>query len=527
VGSVLIEGGTVVDGTGGPARRASVVIEGDTIAGVGVGLEAPAGAERLDASGLVVSPGFIDMHAHEFGILTDPTADSKLRQGVTTELVGNCGMSPGPVRGEGVKEVMTRLRGFGRYHGELTWTSLGEFLGVVRRNGLINNQAWLVGHGTVRASVLGYEDRPPTASEMREMQALVREAMEDGAWGLSSGLIYPPGQFATTEELVQLARVAGKYGGCYVSHIRGEGQTVFEAVREVVRIAREAELPAHIGHFKVMGRELWGRGGEVRDLIARANAEGLVVSYDVYPYEAASTVMSALLPEWAYVGGPDELVKRMSNAEDRARARREIESGETIFRALGWNRVLVVDSKTSGLAGKTVQEIAQAEDKDPFEAAFDLLRDEPQIQCVLHAMDERDVRENLCGPHAVVGSDAFAMKASGPLSYGKPHPRTYGAFPRVLRWLVREEKVLSLEEAVHRMTGKSAQLLGLGDRGLVAPGQKADLVIFDPSTITDTATYATPHCYPKGIRYILVNGCIAVGPGGTRAELPGRVLLRP
>jgi len=523
---LCIEGGSVVDGTGSVGRQASVLIKGDTITEVAPNLEVPEGTEHLDASGLVVAPGFIDTHAHEFGILTDPTADSKLRQGITTELVGNCGMSPAPVRGEGVREVMTRLGSFGHYRGEVTWTSLTEFFDLVRQRGLTTNHAWLVGHGTVRASVLGYENREPTAGELEEMKSLVREAMEEGAWGLSSGLIYPPGVYARTEELIELARVAGEFDGRYVSHIRGEGQTVFDAIREVVHIAREAEVPGHIAHFKVMGRALWGRSGEARDLIEQANADGLRVTYDCYPYRAASTVLSALLPVWAYEDGPDALVERMSDPAERARARAEIEAGTTVFQSLGWDLVLIVDSAEPGRAGKTVQEIARKEGKNPFDAAFDLLRDEPQIQCVLYAMDEGDVRRNLCGPFAVVGSDAFAMKAEGLLSYGKPHPRTYGAFPRVLRWLVREEGALTLEDAVHRMTGKPARILGLDDRGIVAPGMKADLVVFDPDTVADAATYTDPHQYPLGIHYVIVNGQIAVGPEGTRPGLWGRVLLR-
>ena len=523
---LFIDHGTVVDGTGAGARQASVLVDGDSIREVRRGLQAPPRAERIDASGLVVAPGFIDMHAHEFGVLTDPAADSKLRQGVTTELVGVCGMSPAPVRGRGVEEVLSRLRGFGRYEGEVTWRSLAEFFDLVRRTGLLTNCAWLVGHGTVRASVLGYENRPATGDELAEMKALVREGMADGAWGLSSGLIYPPGMYASTEELIGLARVAARSGGLYVSHIRGEGQTVFAAVQEAIRIAREAEIGTHISHLKVMGRELWGRSGDLRALIEAANREGLDVTYDVYPYRAASTVMSALLPGWTYEGGPEALVERMGDASARARARADIEAGKTIFQAVGWDMVLVVESERPGRAGKTVAQIAAEEGKDPYDAAFDLLREEPQVQCVLFAMDERDVRENLCGPFAMVGSDSLlGMRPEGPLSRGKPHPRTYGTFPKVLRWLVREERALSLEEAVHRMTGKAAAKLGLADRGVLAPGKKADLAIFDPATVADRATYTDPHRYPDGIRYVLVNGEVAVGPEGTRPGLFGQVLL--
>jgi N-acyl-D-amino-acid deacylase len=527
MGVLLLAGGPGGAGPGAGGREAFVLVEGDSIRGVGPGLRPPTGAERIDASGLVVAPGFIDMHAHEFGLLTDPAGDSKLRQGVTTELVGMCGMSPAPVRGRGVEEVLSRFRGLGGYEGEVTWRSLAEFFDVVRGKGLITNCAWLVGHGTVRASVLGYENRPATSDELAQMKALVREGMEDGAWGLSSGLIYPPGMYAPTEELVELARVAAQFGGLYVSHIRGEGQTVFAAVNEVIRIAREAGIRAHISHLKVMGRELWGRSGELRALIDTANREGLDVTYDVYPYRAASTVMSALLPGWTYEGGPQALVERMGDPSARVRARADIEAGKTLFRALGWDLVLVVESGRPGRAGKTVSQIAAEEGKDPYDAAFDLLREEPQVQCVLFAMDDRDVRENLCGPFAMVGSDSLSgMRAEGPLSRSKPHPRTYGTFPKVLRWLVREERALGLEDAVHRMTGKPAAKVGLADRGRIAPGMKADLVIFDPTTVADRSTYTDPHRYPASIRYVLVNGEVAVGPEGTRPGLFGRVLLR-
>jgi len=531
VNSFALTGGRVIDGTGADAFDATVLVEDGRIARVLRSDDAiSADVARVECSGRVVCPGFIDMHSHEMCVLSDRRARSKIAQGITTEVVGNCGMSNAPAVTEaGRAEVAERLAGFGFYDGEITWRTVGEYLDMIEAAPPRTNTVQLVGLGTIRACVMGYAAREATADELARMEDLVSEAMDAGCRGVSTGLIYPPGCYSTTDELVRLAKRAAARGGLYFSHIRGEGDTVVEAVEEVVAIARGAECGAHIAHFKALGRPCWGSCERTREIVARANDEGLDVTYDCYPYSAASTVMSAILPDWAHEGGTAELLRRLAAgaAGERPRLRADIEAGLTFMKGATFDDILIVRSKAyPDRAGETVAKIASGVGADPYDVAFDILEAEPGIQMVLHGMDPEEVKANILGPHAMIGTDGFGLDPDGPLGAGYPHPRSYGSFPRAIAWLVRDEGACPLAEMVAKMTGRAARKLGLDDRGFIREGAVADLVVFDPGRIADAATFVDPHRLPDGIDAVYVAGEAAYDGGAKDAvgEPDGRVL---
>jgi N-acyl-D-amino-acid deacylase len=380
---------------------------------------------------------------------------------------------------------------------------------------------------------MGFARRAPTEAELRQMQRLVATAMEDGAWGLSTGLIYAPGSYAATEEIVTLASVAGRQRGFYASHIRGEGATLLEAVREAIRVGREGELPVQVSHVKAAGRPNWGRVGDALALIDAARAEGLDVMGDVYPYTASSTSLRTLLPDWALEDGLDAMQARLRDPEVRARIRRDLEAppvvGQSLLDRIGWENIMIsYCARRKDAEGKRLSEIAAVRGVDPLEAAIELLLDEAgQASMILFQLDEADLRRALSHPHIVIGSDGSALAPYGELGAGKPHPRSYGTFPRVLGEYARVQRVLSLPQAVHKMTGLPARRLGLGDRGVVRAGARADLVVFDHRRVADRATYANPHRYPVGIEHVLVNGRFVIKDGEHTGSLPGRVLTPP
>jgi N-acyl-D-amino-acid deacylase len=506
----------VLDGTGAPAYRADIGLAGDRIAAIG-DLSAVTADTSIDGTGLVAAPGFIDMHSHsDFTLPINPRAESKVRQGVTTEVIGQCGDSAAPL------SLATReLARAANPHLAWDWTGFGEYLDHLRQQGLAVNVVPLVGHGTVRSASMGLDARAPTTSEMATMKQSIAGAMDEGAWGISTGLIYPPGIYASTDELVELARVAAKRGGYYSSHIRGEGSRLLKAVAEAIEIGERAGLPVQIAHLKASKPENWSLLPHALQLIDDARARGLDVAADRYPYTASSSGLSALLPPWAHDGGRAALLDRLRSPE----ARQRILGGA---RARQWDRLLIAHAPGSPeIEGLTVAEIADQRGTSPDETVLDvLMENEARISVIHFGMKEENLRAVLRHPAVMIGSDGSARIPKGPLAEGKSHPRSYGTFPRVLGRYAREEGVLSLPEAVHKMSGLPAERLRLPDRGRLVQGMRADVVLFDPDTVRDRATYTQPYQYPVGIKYVFVNGQVVVGPEGHTGALPGRILSR-
>jgi N-acyl-D-amino-acid deacylase len=523
-----IEGGAVIDGTGTQGARADVGVRDDTIVAIGDLSHEPA-ARTLNASGRVVAPGFIDMHSHsDWRLWGNRRAESKIRQGVTLEVVGNCGFSPAPVSAEHLDDV----RAFALYVPralDFRWRSVGEYLSAFDRDGLALNVIQLVGHGTLRVAAMGFARRAPAAGELARMQRWLAEALEAGAWGLSTGLIYAPGSYATTEEIVAVARAA-RGRGLYASHIRGEGATLLRAVQEAIRIGGEAELPVQISHLKAAGRPNWGRVTQALAVIDAAAGEGLDVMADVYPYTASSTSLRTLLPDWTLEGGIEAMLARLTDGQVRRRIRRELEAPDNrLLDRVGWEDIMIAYSpRRKDAEGRRLSEIAAARGMDPLEAAIELIVDEAgRAAMILFQLDEGDLACALEHPRVMIGSDGSALAPYGELGEGRPHPRNYGTFPRVLGEYARERRLLSLPQAVHKMTGLPARRLGLRDRGVIRVGACADLVVFDAKRIADQATYEDPHRYCTGVEHVLVNGRWVIRDGQHTGNLPGRVLRLP
>lgn len=527
---IVVTNVRIVDGTGGPWFYGWIGIRGRHIARVGRGHPSTA-ARTIDGKGLVACPGFIDIHSHsDLALLVNPTADSKVLQGVTTEVIGNCGYSPAPVTEGSVGELRAMA---GRLGDEIEWSwrSFEEYLGLLEKRSV--NVVPLVGHGTVRLAVLGMEDVEPSPQELDHMRQLVDEAMSAGAFGLSSGLIYPPGSFAATEELIDLARTARKWGGLYATHVRGEGDNLLPAVKEAIRIGEEAGIRVEISHHKAVGEKNRGRVHETLALMEEARRRGVDVACDVYPYAASSTTLTACFPPWAHRGGISALLERLRDPEMRERIRRSIvEEGdwENFLRQGKWANIRiswVKSGKNRDFVGKNLEEIARLRGVDPFTALCDLvLEEEGEVSMVVFEIDPDDVRYVVSHRLSCVGSDGVCLAPRGVLGEGKPHPRSYGTFPRVLARYVREDGLLTLEEAIRKMTSHPARRLGLWDRGLIAEGFAADVVILDPERVEDRATFDDPHRFPVGIEWVLVNGEVVVERGEHTGATPGTVLKR-
>ncbi len=529
---LVLAGGRVVDGTGAPWFRADVGIVGDRIAAVGDLREAEA-TRRVDASGLVVAPGFIDMMGQsEYNVLVDSRAASKITQGITTEVTGEGG-SIAPLNARMLADDRERYAHFGYTP---TFTTLAGYFDEFARRKSALNLATFVGAGGVRNLVVGKENRPPTAAELAAMERAVAQAMEEGALGVSTSLIYMPDNFASTEEIIALAKVAARYGGSYITHQRDEGADNYggidKSLDEVFRIAREAGIPAEIYHLKAMGKASWGRMPEILKRIEAARAEGLDVSADQYPWTASSNALDASLPIWVREGGEGPLVKRLTDPQTRARARADfLKSPENADWPEGAKRVLitsVLKPELKPYEGKTIAEIAADQKKDPLDTMFDLVvADGGQTSRVSFSMSEEDVRAALKHPLVSFCTDSPAMAADGIFSKEKSHPRAWGSAPRILGKYVREEKVLTLEEAVRKMTSLPASRMRFTDRGIVRAGFAADLVAFDPQTVRERSTYADPLHYSEGLPYVVVNGKLVVDGGRITDERPGRILRGP
>lgn len=527
---LAILNGRVVDGAGNPWYKADIGVAKERIKSIGQ-LDGSA-KKRIDAEGLVVTPGFIDIHSHsDLQLLVNPLAESKIRQGVTTEVIGNCGSSPAPLSKQTREEAQ-------KYAGEWAkkikwdWLSFDEFLRKLQRSGIALNAAPLVGNVPIRTMVMGFAARKPTPSELSKMKALTAKCMEEGAFGLSTGLIYSPSCYAKTREIVELCKVAAKYGGIYASHIRGEGDPLLSSVREAIAIGKEAGIPVEISHHKAAGKRNWGKVTKTLAMIQNARDHGVDVTCDVYPYTAGATGLDAGIPSWAHEGGTAKMIERLENPKTRARIRREIQRGipgwENLIGTAGPENILITSSeKHPNYQGKRISELAKAKRKDSLNFIFDLLIEEKsRVGIVLFMINENDMRKVVSSPFTMIGSDAGAQAPYGVLGKAKPHPRSYGTFVRVLGKLAREEGLLTFPEAIRKMTSLPARKMGLWNRGLVRVGNWADLVVFDEDTVEDKATYTNPHQYPEGIKYVIVNGKIVIeGKRHTKA-LPGKVLRR-
>ena len=525
---VLIVNGRIVDGTGNSWYKADVGIKGDRIVAIGKLADRSAG-EVIDASGKVVSPGFIDMLGWSgMGIMVDGRAMSKISQGITTEVIGE-GTSPAPVVGFAVegRQAWHKRNGV-----EDTWTDLDGYFRTLEKRGSAINIASFVGATQVRIAVLGYEDEEPTPEELDRMKALVRESMEQGALGVGTSLIYAPAAYASTQELTELTKVAAEYGGMYISHIRDEGDENRQvaALYEAADIAKIAGCPVEVWHLKVAGKNNWGRMVDIVSLIDQFREEGLDMTADVYPYIASSNALHASLPTWAQDGGRDSLLARLENPELVARMETELRAlyGGT---GIPFDGVMIAEAGSDDLKqyeGRTLIQIAAEWKMEPYAAFFEFVRrDSARTGRVTFSMSEPDLRMAMGQPWTSFCTDASLKALDGPFSDGKPHPRAYGGMARVLGKYVREDRILSLEDAVRKMSSQPAQRVGLRDRGLLKPGFFADVVVFDPETVTDKATFVDPHQYSEGMEHVLVNGKAVWTKGEFGGNYPGRGLRGP
>jgi N-acyl-D-amino-acid deacylase len=523
---LVITGGTVVDGTGAPMYVADVALDGDEIAAVG-SIAATQGRRILDAAGLHVCPGFIDIHTHSDGaILEYPTADSRVRQGVTTELAGNCGSSAAPLAGLGVEDRKQEYLDDGVTP---DWSSVASYLARLERPGISINQALLLGQGTLRENAIGNVDRPLAAFEMAAVLRAVEQGMEEGAFGLSTGLEYTPGRYTPTDEIVAMARVAARYGGLYASHIRNEEATLLEAVDEAIAIGRRSGARVEISHLKASGRSNWGKQPAALHLIESARRDGVAVLADAYPYTAYSTGLSIMLPPWAREGSTADVVGRLRDPGTRGRIRTEVIA--QIAAELGEYDLIVISRvKTAGnrpLVGRNMVEIAAGWRIEPVDAILRLLEEEEaSVGFIGHGMSAENVEMVLRHPLVMIGSDGSSMAPVGKAAESRPHPRSYGAFARVLGHYRRERGLFDLPAAVRKMTSMPADQIGLRGRGRIARGAKADVVVFDAARVKDEATFVDPHRYPAGIRHVLVNGTLVVEGGAHTGARPGRGLRR-
>jgi N-acyl-D-amino-acid deacylase len=528
----IIRGGTVYDGSGAPARQADIGIVADSIAAVGELADARADL-IVDATGLAVAPGFINMLSWATeSLLHDGRSQSGIRQGVTLEIFGE-GTSMGPLN-DAMKREMVEEQGDIKF--DVAWTSLGEYLEHLEAKGIATNVASFIGATTVRMHELGEADRAPSAEELQRMRALVRTAMEEGALGVGSSLIYAPAFYAKTPELVGITEEAGRHGGMYISHMRSEGNAILQAVDELITIAREARVPAEIYHLKLAGEQNWNRLDDVLQRIEAARAQGLQITTNMYTYTAGATGLDAAMPPWVQEGGLEAWKKRLQDPAVRARVLREMRTPtnewESLYLLAGSpERVLLVAFKQDSLkylTGKTLAEVASMRKTSPEEAAMDLvIADDSRVGTVYFLMSEDNIKRQIALPYMSFGSDAGSLATEGAFLRSNPHPRAYGNFARLLGKYVRDERVIPLEEAIRRLTSLPATNLKLRRRGALEPGYHADIVIFDPQTIADHATFDKPHQYSTGVRDVFVNGVQVLKNGEHTGELPGRVVRGP
>ncbi len=530
---IVITNGRVVDGTGSPWYAADVGIRDGRIAATGR-LRDSAAKQTIDARGRVVAPGFIDMLGQsELTVLVEPHLPSKIFQGITTELTGEGG-SAAPLNDAIIKADKVDYD-----HFKLTpdWRTFAQYFARVEKQGLGINMAHLVGATQVRRMVLGDDDKQPAAADLERMKALVREAMEEGAFGVSTSLQYPPAPYARTEELIALAREASRYGGIYATHMRSEAGAVLEALDEAIRIGHDADIPVEIWHVKAAGKRNWGRMKDIVARIEQARRDGVDITADTYGYTAWFNSFSAFIPPWAHDGGEEKLLARLKDPQTRARIKKDLLSSDDRSWDNEWQEIpgpeavligAVQNEELKSIQGKTLAEVAALWKTDPIDTIFDILiKDHAFTYVAVFGMSEADVALAVAQPWVAFNNDSQGTAPAGLLGQEHPHPRAYGTFPRILRKFVREDKLLSLEEAIRKMTSLPAQKLRLGDRGVIKTGMWADVVVFDAAAITDKATFAQPNQLSQGMDYVLVNGVPVIAAGKATNALPGKVLRGP
>jgi N-acyl-D-amino-acid deacylase len=527
---LVITGGSVLNGDGTPAVRADVGIRGARIATVG-DLSTAAATRRIDASGLTVSPGFIDIHNHsDYTILVEPKSESMIRQGVTTMVLGES-RSAGPIKA-GTEEARARTDGV-----TVDWTTLGGYFAKLEHQHMSTNIASYVGEEQVWTYVKGYGQSPATPQELDEMKRLIAAAMNDGAMGLSTALLQPPSSFATTANLIELARSAKQYGGIYSSHIRDEGEGVFRAIDEAIAVGKGARIPVDVIHMKIAHRKLWGRANEIIAMVQKARDEGYDIRANVYPYTAGQNDLSSIVPPWAHDGGREKMLERLKDPAARKRMREEVMNGlpnwynHYLATGDGWAGMLLVslrNERNTGFQGKRMSELIAARGGHPADVLFDVLLEEGgSVPTVFFHHSEADMQLIMKQPWTSIGSDGSAVSPAGPTGRTHPHPRYYGTFPRVLGRYVRELKVITLPEAVKKMTSMNADKLGIADRGRLKEGFAADVTVFDQASVIDRATFEQPHQFPTGIKYVIVNGIVTVDNERHTGALAGQVIHGP
>lgn len=518
---IIIKNANIIDGSGKEGFAADIGISNDRI--VKIGRIEESGRQVIDANGLVASPGFIDCHSHsDYYLIINPLAESKIRQGVTTEIGGNCGYSAAPLAGEALEERKNAYKK--SYNLEHDWQDVKGYFNRIERQGTSVNFALLIGHNTIRSSVIGGGSREATESEMAQMKEMIQQAMKDGAIGISTGLAYGPACFAKKEELIELCKEARKHNGIFTVHMRSEGRGLLEAIEESIFIAKEAEISLQISHLKTYGEENWYKLDSAFELIEKARTDGLDVTCDRYPYTAANTGLHNVFPNWMLDGGIKKELERLKSKETREKIRAELQQAKKDI----WDKIMiseVITEKNKIYEGKRVSEAAMIAKKEPLEFVFDLLvEDEIAVDAIFFKMSEENLQRILKKPYVMIGSDSGARADYGALGRGRSHPRTFGTFSRVLGKYVRGEKILDLPTAIKKMASEPCRKFNIKERGLIKEGYFADIVIFNPDTIADTATYEVPHKYPVGIEYVIVNGKTTVEKGKPLGIKAGRAI---